>query len=110
MLEPLTFLNKFSFMFSESALEPTSRISRQWWLNGKIKLKLSQIYKAKGSFEAFVDVIFPVIRETLFLETYQQKVQYYTHTHTHTLFVCVRVLHMLMPKRDIIIYSDIRWH
>lgn len=108
MLEPLTFLNKFSFMFSESALEPTSRISRQWWLNGKIKLKLSQIYKAKGSFEAFVDVIFPVIRETLFLETYQQKVQYYTHT--HTLFVCVRVLHMLMPKRDIIISSDIRWH
>ncbi|CAA3015048.1 general transcription factor 3C polypeptide 3 isoform X1 [Olea europaea subsp. europaea] len=79
-------------MESESALEPTSRISRQWWLNGKIKLKLSQIYKAKGSFEAFVDVIFPVIRETLFLETYQQKVKARKRLSTTVLHERVKVL------------------
>lgn len=52
-----------------------SSTGNQWWLNGKIKLKLSQIYKAKGMLEDFVDVVFPVIRETLFLESVQQKVK-----------------------------------
>ncbi|GER54884.1 tetratricopeptide repeat (TPR)-containing protein [Striga asiatica] len=46
-----------------------------WWDNGKIKLKLAQIYKAKGSAESFADVLFPVIREMLFIETMQQKVK-----------------------------------
>ncbi|CAI9112914.1 OLC1v1013423C1 [Oldenlandia corymbosa var. corymbosa] len=47
--------------------------SKPWWLDGKIKLKLSQIYKSKGLTEAFVDVIFPVVRETMFIETIQRK-------------------------------------
>ncbi|GFQ00253.1 general transcription factor 3c polypeptide 3 [Phtheirospermum japonicum] len=46
---------------------------KSWWSNGKIKLKLAQIYKAKGSVESFADVLFPVIRETLFLEALHQK-------------------------------------
>ncbi|KAL3639844.1 hypothetical protein CASFOL_014812 [Castilleja foliolosa] len=48
---------------------------KSWWSHGKIKLKLAQIYKAKGSVESFADVLFPVIRETLFLETLHQKVK-----------------------------------
>ncbi|KAL0324808.1 UNVERIFIED_CONTAM: Transcription factor tau subunit sfc4 [Sesamum radiatum] len=60
---------------SESALDTESDMSKLWWRSGKIKLKLSQIYKAKGSFDAYVDVLFPIIRETLFLETVQQKVK-----------------------------------
>ncbi|KAL9171749.1 hypothetical protein ABFS82_03G001400 [Erythranthe guttata] len=59
----------------ESALDTKSGTSELWWQSGMIKLKLSQIYKAKGSLEAFADVLFPVIRETLFLETVQQKVK-----------------------------------
>ncbi|KAL1533405.1 general transcription factor 3C polypeptide 3-like [Salvia divinorum] len=41
--------------------------------SGKIKLKLSQIYKSKGLVEAFVDVLFPVIHETLLVEQNQRK-------------------------------------
>lgn len=48
--------------------------TKPWWLNGKIKLKLCRIYKTKGMKEAFVDAIFPSVRESLFLETIQQKV------------------------------------
>lgn len=59
----------------ETAVDSRSSAIKQWWLNGKIKLKLSQIYKANGMLEEFVDVVFPVVRETLFLETVQQKVK-----------------------------------
>lgn len=58
---------------SESQVHLTSHTAKPWWLDGKIKLKLSQIYKSKGLLEAFVDVIFPVVRETLFVESYLQK-------------------------------------
>lgn len=47
--------------------------AKQWWLNGRVKLKLSQIYKAKGMLQPFVDAIFPAVRETLLFETVQQK-------------------------------------
>lgn len=36
-----------------------------WWLNVTVKLKLSHIYKIKGMLEAFVDVIYPIIYESL---------------------------------------------
>ncbi|MCD9560646.1 hypothetical protein HAX54_019374 [Datura stramonium] len=52
-------------------LTQVHRKPKSWWLNSKIKLKLCQIYRAKGSLEACVDVIFPLIRETLFLKSVQ---------------------------------------
>lgn len=42
--------------------------------SGKIKLKLSQIYKSKGLVEDFVDVLFPIVHETLLVEQNRQKV------------------------------------
>ncbi|KAL6565515.1 hypothetical protein OROHE_004573 [Orobanche hederae] len=60
---------------SESNNDTNSDARKLWWGNGKIKLKLAQIYKGKGSVEVFADVLFPVIRKTLFLETVQQKVK-----------------------------------
>ncbi|KAL6560554.1 hypothetical protein OROGR_004113 [Orobanche gracilis] len=60
---------------SESNNDTNSDARKLWWDNGKIKLKLAQIYKGKGSVEAFADVLFPVIHKTLFLETVQQKVK-----------------------------------
>lgn len=58
----------------DSKLGLNSDKTKPWWLNGKIKLELSRIYKIKGMTEAFVDAIFPSVRESLFLETIQQKV------------------------------------
>ncbi|KAI8569545.1 hypothetical protein RHMOL_Rhmol02G0286800 [Rhododendron molle] len=60
---------------TDSQLGLNSDKTKPWWLNWKIKLKLSCIYKTKGMTEAFVDAIFPFVRESLFLETIQQKVR-----------------------------------
>ncbi|KAJ8557801.1 hypothetical protein K7X08_004567 [Anisodus acutangulus] len=60
---------------SESSIDSSSGKPKSWWLNSKIKLKLCQVYRAKGSLEACVDVIFPLIRETLFLKSVQPKVK-----------------------------------
>ncbi|KAM3323972.1 general transcription factor 3C polypeptide 3 isoform X1 [Capsicum chacoense] len=60
---------------SESSVDSSSGKPNTWWLNSKIKLKLCQIYRDKGSLEACVDVIFPLIRETLFLKSVQPKVK-----------------------------------
>ncbi|KAI7745902.1 hypothetical protein M8C21_005530, partial [Ambrosia artemisiifolia] len=58
---------------SESRVGLTSDTGKPWWTEGKIKLKLSYIYKSKGSTKDFVETIFPLVRETLFLETIQRK-------------------------------------
>ncbi|KAI3767540.1 hypothetical protein L2E82_17738 [Cichorium intybus] len=60
---------------SESRIGETSDGKKPWWTDKNIKLKLCYIYKSKGSTEAFVDTIFPLVRETLFLETIQRKVR-----------------------------------
>lgn len=51
-----------------------SDTSNSWQQSGKIKLKLSQIYKSKGLDEAFVDVLFPIVYDTLLVEQNRQKV------------------------------------
>ncbi|OAY46652.1 hypothetical protein MANES_06G016500v8 [Manihot esculenta] len=48
---------------------------KAWWLDGKIKLKLCQIYRAKGMLEDFVNTIFPLVRESLYVKTLRQKVK-----------------------------------
>jgi general transcription factor 3C polypeptide 3 (transcription factor C subunit 4) len=45
-----------------------------WWLDGKIKLKLCHIYKAKGMLEDFVNTISPLVRESLYVKTLRPKV------------------------------------
>ncbi|KAH6782823.1 hypothetical protein C2S52_000278 [Perilla frutescens var. hirtella] len=59
----------------ESDPDTKSNTRNSWQHSGKIKLKLSQIYKSKGLVEAFVDVLFPVIHETLLIEQNRQKVK-----------------------------------
>ncbi|XP_020103106.1 general transcription factor 3C polypeptide 3-like isoform X3 [Ananas comosus] len=49
--------------------------SKPWWLNGKIKLQLAKVYRDKGMLEAFADTIFPSLRETLIIESMNQKVR-----------------------------------
>ncbi|KAG9455032.1 hypothetical protein H6P81_007936 [Aristolochia fimbriata] len=66
--------------------------SNPWWLNGRVRMKLAQIYHAKGMLEAFVDAIFLCIHETLFIETINQKVKVPKRLPRRVLFERVKVL------------------
>ncbi|XP_048500140.1 uncharacterized protein LOC104894179 isoform X2 [Beta vulgaris subsp. vulgaris] len=50
-----------------------SEILEPWWLNVKVKLKLSHIYRTKGMLESFVEVIYPIIHESLKIDSIHQK-------------------------------------
>ncbi|KAK9283298.1 hypothetical protein L1049_011535 [Liquidambar formosana] len=76
----------------ESVFDPNSGKSNPWWLDGKVKLKLSNIYKAKGMLENFVDTIFPLVRESLFIESIQQKVKVRKRLSRSDLFERVKIL------------------
>ncbi|KAJ4840532.1 hypothetical protein Tsubulata_027347 [Turnera subulata] len=65
-----------------SLLSPPENLSdfdsskqKPWWLDGKVKLKLFQIYKDKGMLEDFVNTILPLVRESLYIKTLRQKVK-----------------------------------
>ncbi|KAH9314690.1 hypothetical protein KI387_023317, partial [Taxus chinensis] len=59
----------------EKSTNPTSTTDgRPWWSNGKIKKKLAQIYHAQGKVEPFVEAVASSIKETLYLETLNQKI------------------------------------
>ncbi|KOM51051.1 hypothetical protein LR48_Vigan08g187800 [Vigna angularis] len=47
--------------------------SNRWWVNGRIKLKLCNIYRNRGTLGDFVDTIFPLVRESLDVSTLRQK-------------------------------------
>ncbi|XP_074316928.1 uncharacterized protein LOC141653154 isoform X2 [Silene latifolia] len=49
--------------------------SEQWWCNVKVKLKLSQFYKSRGMLEAFVEVIYPLVHDSLEIDSMHQKVK-----------------------------------
>ncbi|KAJ4964536.1 hypothetical protein NE237_016385 [Protea cynaroides] len=60
---------------SESTVDKNSIQSIQWWLNEKIIMLLARTYHARGMLEDFVNAIFSSVRETLFIETMNQKVR-----------------------------------
>ncbi|KAF2317273.1 hypothetical protein GH714_019262 [Hevea brasiliensis] len=60
---------------NSDSVNSSSDKQKQWWLDGKIKLKLCHIYRAKGMFEDFVNTIFPLVRESLYVKTLRQKVK-----------------------------------
>ncbi|KAM1297718.1 hypothetical protein ACFX2F_024633 [Malus domestica] len=47
--------------------------SEPWWCNGKVKLKLCNIYRAKRMAKEFVDTIYHLVHESLSIESLQQK-------------------------------------
>ncbi|XP_074313274.1 uncharacterized protein LOC141648479 isoform X2 [Silene latifolia] len=49
--------------------------SEQWWCNVKVKLKLSQFYKRRGMLEAFVEVIYPLVHDSLKYDSVHQNVK-----------------------------------
>ncbi|KAF8404012.1 hypothetical protein HHK36_008888 [Tetracentron sinense] len=59
----------------ESTNDTNTVQSKPWWHNGKVKMQLSRIYHAKGMLQDFVDTIFSSVRESLFIETMNQKVR-----------------------------------
>jgi general transcription factor 3C polypeptide 3 (transcription factor C subunit 4) len=48
---------------------------KSWWLNGQVKIQLAKIYHNKGMLESFVNTIFSSVRDTLTIESKNQKVQ-----------------------------------
>lgn len=46
---------------------------KPWWLNGEVKLKLCQIYKAKKKLTDFVATIFCYVRDSLYVEDRKRK-------------------------------------
>ncbi|XP_059449020.1 uncharacterized protein LOC132180277 isoform X2 [Corylus avellana] len=66
--------------------------SKPWWLNEKVKLKLALIYRAKGMLQDFVDAIFPLVRESLYVETLHPKVKVKKRLSRRVLFERVKVL------------------
>ncbi|CAO2824772.1 unnamed protein product [Amaranthus hypochondriacus] len=63
-----------------------------WWLNVTVKLKLSHIYKIKGMLEAFVDVIYPIIYESLKVLSMHHRVKQKKRLSTSELSERVKVL------------------
>ncbi|KAA3463161.1 general transcription factor 3C polypeptide 3 isoform X1 [Gossypium australe] len=55
--------------FDLQNINKNSDTSKSWWLNGKIKLKLCNIYRAKGMMEDFVNTILPLVQESLYIES-----------------------------------------
>ncbi|KAG4973670.1 hypothetical protein JHK87_030491 [Glycine soja] len=53
--------------------EAPSGKSNRWWFDIRIKLKLCNIYWNRGTLDDFVDTIFPLIRESLYVATCRQK-------------------------------------
>lgn len=66
-------LHVFWLIYADSINLPPEK-SKPWWLNEKVKLKLAHIYRAKGMLEDFVDAVFPLVRESLYVETLHPKV------------------------------------
>lgn len=66
--------------------------SKPWWLNEKVKLKLALIYRAKGMLQDFVDAIFPLVRESLYVETLHPKVKVKKRLSRRVLFERIKVL------------------
>ncbi|XP_029127156.1 general transcription factor 3C polypeptide 3 isoform X2 [Cajanus cajan] len=53
--------------------EAHSEKSNRWWVDVRIKLKLCNIYWNRGTLDDFVDALFPLIRESLYVATLRQK-------------------------------------
>ncbi|KAL2329125.1 hypothetical protein Fmac_022552 [Flemingia macrophylla] len=53
--------------------EAHSEKSKRWWVDVRIKLKLCSIYWNRGTLDDFVDALFPLIRESLYVATLRQK-------------------------------------
>ncbi|XWS11537.1 hypothetical protein CRYUN_Cryun37aG0006800 [Craigia yunnanensis] len=61
--------------FDLQNIDPNSDTSKPWWHNEKIKLKLCNIYRAKGMIEDFVNTILPLVRESLYIESLRLKIK-----------------------------------
>ncbi|XP_059668319.1 uncharacterized protein LOC132313533 isoform X2 [Cornus florida] len=50
---------------AELTLDTNCTQTKLWWLNEKVKLKLANIYRAKGMLDEFVDALSPLIHDVM---------------------------------------------
>ncbi|KAK4793502.1 hypothetical protein SAY86_023937 [Trapa natans] len=65
---------------------------KPWWKHEKVILKLCSLYRAKGMIEAFVDVLFPLVRESLSTEALWNKVRPKKRLSNRVLYERTRIL------------------
>ncbi len=51
-----------------------------WWQQGKVLMKLAQLYLSQNRLTYFVDTILPAIQESLYVESLNQKVRPTLHS------------------------------
>jgi general transcription factor 3C polypeptide 3 (transcription factor C subunit 4) len=51
-----------------------------WWRQGKVLMKLAQLYLSQNRLTYFVDTILPAIQESLYVESLNQKVRLTFHS------------------------------
>ncbi|CAN6571216.1 unnamed protein product [Malus baccata var. baccata] len=73
-------------------MDPQTDKSEPWWCNGKVKLKLCNIYRAKWMAKEFVDTIYHLVHESLSIESLQQKVKVKRRLTKNVLLERVKVL------------------
>ncbi|KAJ3671574.1 hypothetical protein LUZ60_007653 [Juncus effusus] len=60
---------------SEAISNSTPPNIKPWWQNAQIKIQLAKIYRDKGLLEDFANTIFSSVRETLIIESINQKLK-----------------------------------
>ncbi|CAI0627739.1 unnamed protein product [Linum tenue] len=58
---------------NSSAVNCNPEKPKQWYSNVQIQLKLCHIYRAKGMLKAFVNILLPLVRDSLYGKTFPQK-------------------------------------
>lgn len=59
----------------ELALSTSSDQSKLWWLSDEVKLKLAYIHRSKGMLQEFVNIMFPLIYQSLTIEAANKDVK-----------------------------------
>lgn len=73
------FVVQFFFLMAFVGSKSATDQPKPWWLDGKVKMHLANIYYNKGMFEDFVGTILIPILETLNIEYANRKVETLIH-------------------------------
>lgn len=95
----LNFMDLLACTLPDCTSEQNLDKHEPWWENFTVKLKLSQIYKDRKSWDCFVDTIYPSVRKS-FLEAIQQKVIYASIITLNIIWVFVAKLQLFFEMAE----------
>ncbi|KAJ4795688.1 General transcription factor 3C polypeptide 3 [Rhynchospora pubera] len=65
---------------------------KSWWLNSQVKIQLAKVYHSKGMLESFVNTIYSSVRDTLIIESINQKLRPVKKLSKHVLIERAKLL------------------